>query len=121
MMSYTRAKSSPSKGRGKLPSVGALYEADLFKRIESTQLRSIFDGMEPQTCPAGTMFFMPEDSSKRLYILEQGRGGLIVTGIKKIRIIDGHGLDEIARGVLGVDSCLTPLNECLARVTQFAR
>ena len=86
MISF-RAKSSPSKGSGKLPSVGVLCAADLFKGIESTQLRSIFDGMEPQTCLAGTILFMPEDSSERLYILEQGRVDLYLITASGKRLV----------------------------------
>jgi CRP/FNR family cyclic AMP-dependent transcriptional regulator len=74
MMSPTRPKASPSKGSGKLrKAISKLYGTDIFKGIEPTELGMFFDNVELQTCPAGTILFMPEDSCERLYILRQGR------------------------------------------------
>jgi CRP-like cAMP-binding protein len=69
-----RPKSSQSKDSGKLrKAIGTLYEMDIFRGIEPTELSILFDNMVPQTCPAGDILFMPEDSCERLYILMQGR------------------------------------------------
>ena len=72
---------------------------------------SLFDGTELQTGPAGTILFMPEDSSERLCILEQGRGGLMVTGLKRIQIIDRHSLNEIVVGEQAGQGVTRPIKD----------
>jgi CRP/FNR family cyclic AMP-dependent transcriptional regulator len=75
MMCGTRPKPSHSKGKGALDlkKARALYEADIFKGIDPKELSTLFDDVELKACPKGTILFMPEDPSEKVYILRQGR------------------------------------------------
>lgn len=94
-MSYTRSKKSQPKSIGKLrKTISTLYEADIFKGIEAAELSVLFDDMEMQSYPVGTILFMPEDSIDRLYTLRQGQVDiyLLTSGGKRLvirRILPG--------------------------------
>ncbi|MBF8266116.1 MAG: Crp/Fnr family transcriptional regulator [Dehalococcoidia bacterium] len=75
MISRTRLD-SPSPTCGGKPRIvmSLLYEMDLFKGLEPTELALFFDEMELKYYPAGSIVFSPEDSyCERLYILKEGR------------------------------------------------
>ena len=101
-MSRTRRKPSPFKRSGKLPNISTLYVAELFKGIELTELELSFDDVELQTCPAGTMVFMPEDSTERLYILKQGRVDLFLVTASGKRLVTGQILPGSVFGIMGL-------------------
>ena len=73
-MSGTKPMPSHSKDRGKLINlIGMLYNADIFKGIDPKELSMLYDGMDLQNCPAGTILYMPKDSCERIYIMRQGQ------------------------------------------------
>ena len=100
-MSRPRSKPSPSRRSGKLPDFSALYEADLFKGIDPTELAQLLNHAELLTCPAGTMLFTPEDVSERLYILRQGRVDLSRLTADGKRIVIRQILPGSVFGVMG--------------------
>ena len=100
-MSRTRSKPSPSRRSGKLPGFSALYEADLFKGIDPTELAQLLNHAELLTCPAGTMLFTPEDVSERLYILRQGRVDLSRLTADGKRIVIRRILPGSVFGIMG--------------------
>jgi CRP-like cAMP-binding protein len=53
-----------------------LYGTELFKGLEPPEVGLFFNDVEVQTCPAGTVFFRPEEAPERLYILRRGRVNL---------------------------------------------
>lgn len=73
-MSGTKLKSTHSKGNIKLvKAMSTLNDTDIFKGINPKELSILFDGMDMQNYPAGTILFMPEDSCEKLFILKQGQ------------------------------------------------
>jgi CRP/FNR family transcriptional regulator, cyclic AMP receptor protein len=72
-MSHSRPKPSSSKRIRKTPrAMSPLYGADLFQGIKATELGTLLDDVELQTCPVGTILFTPEDPCEVLYILREG-------------------------------------------------
>ena len=50
------------------------YENDLFKGLKPADLALLFEKMEIRNYPAGSLIFMPEDSScENLYLLNSGQ------------------------------------------------
>lgn len=77
-ISHTRLNPSSSKRRDELQDISnLLYDMELFRGLEPTELASSLDEAEVRTYPAGSIVFTPEDAScERLYILREGRVNL---------------------------------------------
>ena len=102
-MSHTGSKPSQPKGSGKLrKTISTLYDADIFKGIEPAELGIIFDDMEMQTYPAGTILFMPEDSSERLYILRECQVDLYLLTSGGKRLVTRRILPGSVFGMMGL-------------------
>jgi CRP-like cAMP-binding protein len=50
-----------------------LYGTELFRGLEPPEVGLFFNDVKILTCPAGTIFFTPEEAPERLYILRRGR------------------------------------------------
>jgi len=102
-MSHSRPKPSSSKRIRKLPkAMSSLYGADLFQGIKPAELGRLFDGVELQTCPAGTILFTPEDPCETLYILREGRVELYRLTASGKRLVTRQILPESVFGVMGL-------------------
>ena len=75
MMSRKRLDSlSPTCGSKPRIVMSLLYQMDLFKGLEPTELALFFAEVKQKYYPAGSIVFSPEDSfCERLYILKEGR------------------------------------------------
>jgi CRP/FNR family transcriptional regulator, cyclic AMP receptor protein len=102
-MSHSRPKPSSSKRIRKLPrAMSPLYGADLFQGIKSAELGTLFDDVELQTCPVGTILFTPEDPCEVLYILREGRVELYRLTASGKRLVTRQILPGSVFGVMGL-------------------
>jgi len=102
-MSSKKSKPSNPKGSGEQrKTISTIYEADIFKGIEPAELGMLFDDMEQQFYPAGTILFMPEDSSERLYILRQGQVDIYLLTSAGKRLVTRRILPEMVFGMMGI-------------------
>ena len=96
-----KANSPICKENGKLiETTEMLYEIDLFKGLEPTELASFFNDVELKYYPEGSIVFSPEDSScERLYILKEG-------GVERYRLTEkGQAVgyqENFSGGIFGV-------------------
>lgn len=79
-----------------------LYGTDLFQGIKPAELGTLFDDVELQTCPAGTILFTPEDPCETLYILREGRVELYRLTASGKRLVTRQILPESVFGVMGL-------------------
>jgi CRP-like cAMP-binding protein len=76
---------------------------EIFKGLEPSELASFFKNMQVRVYPAGSMVFMPEDSTcRRLYILTQGRVALYRLTAAGKRMVTRQILPGTVFGVRGV-------------------
>jgi CRP/FNR family cyclic AMP-dependent transcriptional regulator len=102
-MSHSRPKPSSSKRIRKTPrAVSPLYGADLFQGIKSAELGTLFDDVELQTCPVGTILFTPEDPCEVLYVLREGRVELYRLTANGKRLVTRQILPGSVFGVMGL-------------------
>lgn len=104
IVTSTITNSFAPKRYDKLQNINSLIcETDLFKNIEPAELASSFDEAEVRTYPAGSIVFMPEDSScERLYILQQGRVDLYRLTASGKRLVTRQILPGSVFGVRGL-------------------
>jgi len=97
------SKSSKYKGSSELKkTISMLYETDIFLGIEPVELGVLFDDMDLQFYPAGTMLFMPEDSIERLYILRQGQVDIYMLTPGGKRLVTRRILPGMVFGMMGL-------------------
>ena len=102
-MSHSRPKPSSSKRIRKTPrAMSPLYGADLFQGIKSAELGTLFDDVELQTCPVGTILFTPEDPCEVLYILREGLVELYRLTASGKRLVTRQILPGSVFGVMGL-------------------
>jgi len=102
-MYYSKSKLAKPKDIGELrKKMSTLNEADIFKGIDSPEMSILFDDMEMQTYVAGTVLFMPEDSSERLYILRKGQVDLYQLTLSGKRLVKRRILPGMVFGMMGL-------------------
>jgi len=102
-MSHSRRKAASSKRVRRLPrALSPLYGTDLFQGIDSSELSTLFEDVELQTCPAGTILFTPEDPCEVLYILREGRVELYRITASGKRLVTGQIMPGSVFGVMGL-------------------
>lgn len=102
-ISYGWSKMSKPKGSGVTrKTISTIYEVDIFKNIEPAELDILFSGMELQFFPAGTILFMPEDSSERLYILREGKVDIYLLTSSGKRLVTRRILPGTVFGMMGL-------------------
>jgi CRP-like cAMP-binding protein len=65
-------------------------------------LSTLFEDVELQTCPAGTILFTPEDPCEVLYILREGRVELYRITASGKRLVTGQIMPGSVFGVMGL-------------------
>ncbi|MBI2846981.1 MAG: Crp/Fnr family transcriptional regulator [Chloroflexi bacterium] len=66
-------KIPPQRKDPPVPVVEHLKRVDVFKDLTQDEVEALFHSMVVRECKPGTVFFMPEDSTERLFILKTGR------------------------------------------------
>jgi len=79
-----------------------LYGMEFFKGLEPPELGWFFNDMELRTCPAGTIFFAPEDTPEQLYMLRQGRVDLYRLTPSGKRLVTRQILPGSVFGIMGL-------------------
>ena len=100
----------------KVAVVQYLQKVDIFKDLSQEEIEVLFKGVMLRECSPGTVFFSPEDSSERLFILKEGQVELyrLTSGGKRLvtqRIGPGTIFGEM--GLLG-----QTLQGCFAESTE---
>lgn len=67
-----KGPASGAKG-GPVPVAEYLQRVDVFKDLSREEVEALFRGVMLRECAPGTVFFTPDDTSERLYILKEGR------------------------------------------------
>jgi len=102
-MSHLRPKPSSSKRIRRTPrAMSPPYGADLFQGLKPAELGMLFDDVELQTCPAGTILFTPEDPCETLYILREGLVELYRLTASGKRLVTRQILPGSVFGVMGL-------------------
>lgn len=68
----TKGPASGAKG-GPVPVAEYLQKVDIFKDLSREEVEVLFKGVMLRECTPGTVFFAPDDSSERLFILKEGQ------------------------------------------------
>jgi CRP/FNR family cyclic AMP-dependent transcriptional regulator len=85
-----------------ISNISSIYTPEVRRRIESKEFGVFFEDVEEETCPAGTMLFMPEESGERLYILRQGRVDLFRVTPGGKRLVTRQILAGAVFGIMGL-------------------
>lgn len=68
----TKGPASGARG-GPVPVAEYLQKVDIFKDLSREEIEALFMGVMLRECTPGTVFFTPDDSSERLFILKEGQ------------------------------------------------
>lgn len=102
-MAHASSKKIPSRGNNKLrKSISTVYESDIFKGVDHNLLDTLFENIKVQNYPAGTILYMPEDSSERIYILKQGRVDVYILTSGGKRLVTRRILPGSVFGMMGL-------------------
>ena len=66
-------RAKPGAKGASLPVSEYLQRVDMFKDLSLQEIEALFAGVMLRECSPGTVFFAPEDSSERLFILKAGQ------------------------------------------------
>lgn len=71
-LSWGLLKPKQSAERGNKPKLDYLQRVDIFKGLTSEEIERLAQGLTMRECVPGTLFFAPDDSTERLFILKAG-------------------------------------------------
>jgi CRP/FNR family transcriptional regulator, cyclic AMP receptor protein len=72
MFPWSRKRGSTGAGSPTLPIADYLRKVDIFQDLSREETEDLFKGIVLKECAPGTVFFAPEDSSERVFILKLG-------------------------------------------------
>jgi CRP/FNR family transcriptional regulator len=93
-----------------------LQRVDIFRDLSREEIEALFHGVMLRDCSTGTVFFTPEDSSERLFILKEGQVELYRLTVDGKRLVTrriGPGTIFGEMGLLG-----QTLHGCFAEATE---
>jgi CRP/FNR family transcriptional regulator, cyclic AMP receptor protein len=73
MFSWSRKRESTGANSPTLPIADYLRKVDIFQDLSREEIEGLFKGTVLKECAPGTVFYTPEDSSERVFILKLGR------------------------------------------------
>ena len=73
MFPWSRKRESTGASSPTLPIADYLRKVDIFQDLSREEIEDLFKGTVLKECVTGTVFFTPEDSSERVFILKLGR------------------------------------------------
>ncbi len=113
----------PWKGKPRLPKketpgtiVEHLKRVDVLKDLTHDEVETLFHGMVVRDCTQGTVFFMPEDSTERLFVLKTGHADLYRLTAGGKRLVTRHLEPGVIFGELGLMG--QSMQGCFAEATE---
>ena len=73
MFPWSRKRESTGASSPTLPIADYLRKVDIFQDLSREEIEDLFKGTVLKECVPGTVFFTPEDSSERVFILKLGQ------------------------------------------------
>ena len=67
-----------------------LHQVPIFQGLSPEEVETLFQGVMLRECAAGTVFFSPDDSSERLFILKEGHVDLYRLTLGGKRLVTRH-------------------------------